>query len=190
MRGRARGSCLAAVVAAALAMDPRSAVAQRDRYRFEADSAFPAADTVRVEMREVPEMRGCFVSNFVVHDAASLAELRRYPQFKEVVVPPIGGRMLAGVRVFTDCHALNDIRAYRSQRLREIRIVLISRYGGCRAMRSEMQWFELPPLPDGWTVRFLARRLAERDLFTGMGMRSDPLRSDRGVYDAAAAARH
>jgi hypothetical protein len=159
-----RRTWLAAVIVAVMVGAAGSAGAQRDRYLFEADSAAPG-DTVRIEMTELPEMRPCFVSNSVVYDAASLTELRRFPQCKEVRIPPIEGRTLVGVHVFIDCNATYNVRAYRSALSREYRIVLSTHDGGCRGMRSGMDWLTLPPLPAGWTVRFVQRRLDDAGVF-------------------------
>lgn len=135
--------------------------AQPDRYEFSRDSAAPA-DTVRIEAERVRGMEECRVGNVVAADSASLAALRAYPRCR--AVERLDGRTLVGVDLRGDCHAVHRVDTFRSEADRELRVRVLNRSGGCRAAGHRHVWLLLPPLPAGWTVRFVERRADDAEL--------------------------
>ncbi|HEX2204031.1 MAG TPA: hypothetical protein VHG91_12060, partial [Longimicrobium sp.] len=90
----------------------------------------------------------------VVADSADLARLRVWPQCRDAPIPPLAGRTLVGLSLMGDCHAMVRFDAFRSESRRELRVRVQERYGGCRAGGYADAWLLLPPLPEGWSVRF------------------------------------
>ncbi|HEX6373240.1 MAG TPA: hypothetical protein VF006_30225 [Longimicrobium sp.] len=99
----------------------------------------------------------------VVRDSADAAEIRRFGGCDPLPFPALGRELYVHVVMTGDCHARHSVDAFRSDSRREYRILIVDRYGGCRAGRSEERWFRLPPLPDGWTVAFTERRIDDRN---------------------------
>jgi hypothetical protein len=151
---------LAAGVAAVLCAAP--AGAQPDWFnRWRPDSLELARDAVPIALAAVwtdcdpPGTR-------VVRDSADAAEIRRFNGCDPFPLPGLGRELYVRVVMMGDCHARHSVEAFRSDSRREYRILIVDRYGGCRAGRMEERWFRLPPLPRGWTVAFTERGIDDR----------------------------
>ncbi len=148
---------LAAGVAAVLCAAP--AGAQPDWYRrWQPDSLELAPDAVPIPLADVGT--DCDPpGNQVLRDSADAAEIRRFSGCDPLPFPGLGRDLYVRVVMMGDCHARHSVDAFRSNSRREYRILIVDRYGGCRAGRSEERWIRLPPLPVGWTVAFTERRI-------------------------------
>jgi hypothetical protein len=159
-RGRRLG-VLAAGAAAVLCAAP--AGAQPDWYRrWRPDSLELARDAVPIPLTVV--RTDCDPPGTqVVRDSADAAEIRRFSGCDPFPFPGLGRALYVRVVMMGDCHARHSVDAFRSDSRREYRILIVDRYGGCRAGRMEEQWIRLPPLPEGWTVAFTERRIDDRN---------------------------
>ncbi|HEX2077763.1 MAG TPA: hypothetical protein VHG08_08645 [Longimicrobium sp.] len=99
----------------------------------------------------------------VVRDGAELRAIERFPGCDASQFPALGRDLYVHVRIGGDCHARFGVEAFRSASRREYRVVMVTRYGGCRAGRFFSGWYRLPPLPEGWTVAFSRKRIDRRD---------------------------
>jgi hypothetical protein len=99
----------------------------------------------------------------VVRDSAELRTLERFRGCESSAFPALGLDLYVHVLMGGDCHARFGAEAYRSASRREYRVVMVTRFGGCRAGKMESWWVRLPPLPDGWTVAFTDRKLDRDD---------------------------
>ncbi len=157
------------LIAAAAVLCTAPVSAQPDGARWRPDSLEVAADavpllveTVRMDCRPV-HLR-------VVRDSADVEEIRRFRGCDPSAFPGLGRDLYVYLVMMGDCHARHSVEAWRSDSRREYRIVMVDRYGGCRAGRIQTQWIRLPPLPDGWTVAFTELRID--------GWNDDPWRTD------------
>lgn len=100
----------------------------------------------------------------VVRDSVDLRAIERWAGCRAPEFPALGRELYAHVVMMGDCHARFGVEAYRSESRREYRVVMVKRYGGCRAGKIESWWIRLPPLPDGWGVAFSTRRIERGDL--------------------------
>lgn len=159
-----QGGCRLGVLAAGLAgvLCAAPAGAQPDWYgRWQPDSLELARDAVPIPLAEVSA--DCDPPGTqVVRDSADAAEIRPFRGCDPFPFPGLGRELYVRVLMMGDCHARHSVDAFRSDSRREYRILMVDRYGGCRAGRSEERWFRLPPLPDGWTVAFTERRIDDR----------------------------
>jgi hypothetical protein len=148
-------------VAAVLCAAP--AGAQPDWYtRWRPDSLELATDAVPIPLEEVSA--DCDPPGTqVVRDSADAAEIRRFRGCDPFPLPGVGRELYVRLLMMGDCHARHSVDAFRSDSRREYRILIVDRYGGCRAGRIEEQWIRLPPLPQGWTVAFTERRIDDRN---------------------------
>jgi hypothetical protein len=139
------------------------AAAQPDWYnRWRPDSLGLAPDAVPIPLAAV--FTDCDPpGNQVVRDSADAEEIRRFRGCDPFPLPSVGRELYVRVLMMGDCHARHSVDAFRSESRREYRIVVVDRYGGCRAGRIEEQWFRLPPLPRGWTVAFTERGIDHPD---------------------------
>lgn len=152
---------LVAAVAAVLCAAP--AGAQPDWYnRWRPDSLELAPDAVPIRLAVV--VAECDPPGTqVVRDSADAAEIRRFRGCDPFPLPGLGRELYVRVVMMGDCHARHSVDAFRSDSRREYRILVVDRYGGCRAGRAEERWIRLPPLPEGWTVAFTERRIDDRN---------------------------
>jgi hypothetical protein len=157
-----RGGLRLALVLALTALCAAPAEAQPDWYRrWRPDSLELARDAVPIPLAEVG--KDCDPpGNQVVRDSADAAEIRHFRGCDPFPFPGLGRELYVRVGMMGDCHALHTIDAFRSDSRREYRILIVDRYGGCRAGRTEERWIRLPPLPRGWTVAFTERRIDDR----------------------------
>ena len=133
---------------------PGRATAQEQLRATEDDTLGLAADTVRLAVEHLPRPGECAIpGHAVVRNAKDLARLRVFPQCAEAPFPSLAGRTLVGLSIWGDCNAMYRVDAFRSESRRELRVRLSIRYGGCRAMRPRDEWYSLPVLPPGWSVR-------------------------------------
>ena len=160
-RGGCRLAVLAAGVAAVLCAAP--AGAQPDWYeRWRPDSLELAPDAVPIPLAAVSA--DCDPpGNQVVRDSADAAEIRPFRGCDPFPFPGVGRELYVRVVMMGDCHARHSVDAFRSDSRREYRILMVHRYGGCRAGGIEERWVRLPPLPEGWTVAFTERRIDDRN---------------------------
>ena len=149
------------IAAAVLCAVP--AGAQPDWYsRWRPDSLELAADAVPLPLETLST--DCDPpGNQVVRDSADAAEIRRFRGCDPSPFPGLGHQLYVRLSMMGDCHARHSVDAFRSDSRREYRILMVDRYGGCRAGRGEKRWIRLPPLPDGWTVAFTERRIDDRN---------------------------
>ena len=133
--------------------------AQPDWYtRWRPDSLELARDAVPIPLAAV--WTDCDPPGTqVVRDSADAAEIRRFSGCDPLPFPALGRELYVRVVMMGDCHARHSVDAFRSDSRREYRILVVDRYGGCRAGRIREQWYRLPPLPEGWTVAFTERRI-------------------------------
>ena len=152
---------LVAGVAVVLCVVP--AGAQPDWYgRWRPDSLELARDAVPIPVAAV--WTDCDPpGNQVVRDSADAAEIRRFQGCDPSPFTGLGRELYVRVVMMGDCHARHSVDAFRSDSRREYRILIVDRYGGCRAGRMEDRWIRLPPLPQGWTVAFTERRIDDRN---------------------------
>ena len=117
--------------------------------------AQPPADSVRYPMKHAEWLDECSpVGSWVLDSRASLERLRQYPQCAWLPERlDLTGRVFVGVSVSTDCNARSALVAHRSEAEKAVVVTLVSRYGGCRAMRHGYRWVEIPRPPAGYTVR-------------------------------------
>lgn len=133
--------------------------AQPDWYRrWQPDSLELAPDAVPIPLAIV-ETDCDPPGNQVVRDSADAAEIRRFRGCDPLPFPGLGRDLYVRVVMMGDCHARHSVDAFRSDSRREYRILIVDRYGGCRAGGMEERWIRLPPLPEGWTVAFTERRI-------------------------------
>lgn len=139
------------------------AVAQPDWYhRWRPDSLELAPDAVPIPLAAVPV--DCDPPGTqVVRDSADAAEIRHFHGCDPSPFPALGRELYVRVLMMGDCHARHSVDAFRSDSRREYRILVVDRYGGCRAGRIEERWFRLPPLPEDWTVAFTERGIDHPD---------------------------
>jgi hypothetical protein len=137
--------------------------AQPDWYnRWRPDSLELAPDAVPLPLATV--LADCDPPGTqVVRDSADAAELRRFSGCDPFPFPTLGRELYVRVLMMGDCHARHSVDAFRSDSRREYRILIVDRYGGCRAGRMEARWIRLPPLPRGWTVAFTERGIDDPD---------------------------
>lgn len=150
-RGRWTARLLSTVAAVVLGVAPAGAQPVDDELR--ADSLGVAADAEVVPVDSV-SMACDPLGMRVVRDSADARALERFPRCGPGAFPSVGRQLYAHVPLMGDCHATHDVQAYRSAARRELRVVVTTWYGGCRAGRFDSRWIVLPPLPDGWTVAF------------------------------------
>lgn len=157
-----RGGWRLLVVGVAAVLCAAPAGAQPDRYdRWRPDSLELARDAVPIPLAEVDA--DCDPpGNQVLRDSADAAEIRRFSGCDPLPFPGLGRDLYVRVVMMGDCHARHSVDAFRSDSRREYRILMVNRYGGCRAGRSEERWIRLPPLPQGWTVAFTKRAIDDR----------------------------
>jgi hypothetical protein len=138
------------------------AEAQPDWYnRWRPDSLGLAADAVPIAVETV--RAECDPPGTqVVRDSADAAEIRRFRGCDPFPLPDVGRDLYVRLSMMGDCHALHLVDAFRSDSRREYRILIVDRYGGCRAGRTRTQWIRLPPLPERWTLAFTERRIDDR----------------------------
>jgi hypothetical protein len=150
-----------ASVAAVLVAAPASA--QPDWFnRWRPDSLGLAGDAVPIALETV--RAECDPPGTqVVRDSADAAEIRRFRGCDPFPLPGLGRALYVRLVMMGDCHARHSVDAFRSDSRREYRILVVDRYGGCRAGRTEERWIRLPPLPDGWTVAFTKRRIDDQN---------------------------
>jgi len=148
---------------AAVVLGAAPADAQPDWYtRWRPDSLELARDAVPIRLSTL--WTDCDPpGNQVVRDSADAAEIRRFQGCDPSPFPGLGRELYVRVVMMGDCHARHSVDAFRSDSRREYRILIVDRYGGCRAGRMEEQWIRLPPLPEGWTVAFTERRIDHPD---------------------------
>jgi hypothetical protein len=160
---RSAGMRLAWWMLAAAVLCAAPADAQPDWYRrWQPDSLELARDAVPIPLAGM--WTDCDPpGNQVVRDSADAEEIRRFRGCDPVPFPALGRELYVRVLMMGDCHARHSVDAFRSDSRREYRILIVDRYGGCRAGRSEERWFRLPPLPEGWTVAFTERRIDDRN---------------------------
>lgn len=149
-----------AAAAAVLAAVP--ADAQPGDYGLEEDSLGLAADAVPLPVQRLWTECDPFGLR-VVRDSAEHRTVERFRGCEMSAFPALGRELYAHVSMGGDCHARFGVEAYRSESRREYRVVMVTRYGGCRAGKREAWWIRLSPLPDGWTVAFTDRRLDQDD---------------------------
>jgi hypothetical protein len=138
------------------------AAAQPGDYGVREDSLPVAEDAVPLSVARV--WTECNpIGLRVVRDSAELRALERFRGCGASEFPVLGRDLYVHVRLLGDCHARFGVEAYRSESRREYRIVMVKRYGGCRAGRMESWWVRLPSLPRGWTVAFTSRRIDRPD---------------------------
>jgi hypothetical protein len=161
-RGGWRRLRMLAVGVAAAVLLAVPAGAQPNWYeRWRPDSLELAADAVLLPLATV--FTDCDPpGNQVVRDSADAVEIRHFRGCHPSTFPGLGRELYIRVVMMGDCHARHSVEAWRSDSRREYRIVMVDRYGGCRAGRIETRWIRLPPLPDGWTVAFTERRIDDR----------------------------
>lgn len=147
-------------VAAVLCAAP--AGAQPDWYeRWRPDSLELAPDAVPIPLAEVSAE--CDPPGTqVVRDSADAAEIRPFRGCDPFPLPGLGRDLYVRVVMMGDCRARHSVDAFRSDSRREYRILVVDRYGGCRAGRMEERWIRLPPLPEGWIVAFTERQIDDR----------------------------
>lgn len=145
------------LVAAVLITAPAAAQPWTDD-RLREDSLGIPADTVALPAQGMWGMECDPTGLRVVRDSADFRAIERFPGCDASAFPALGGELYVHVSIGGDCHARFGARAYRSESRREYRVVMIKRYGGCRAGKLESWWIRLPPLPQGWTVGFTTLR--------------------------------
>lgn len=145
------------LVALAAVLVGTPADAQPDWYgRWRPDSLELAWDAVPIPLAAVAA--DCDPpGNQVVRDSADAAEIRHFRGCDPFPFPGLGRELYVRVVMMGDCHARHSVNAFRSDSRREYRILVVDRYGGCRAGRIEERWIRLPPLPEGWSVAFTER---------------------------------
>lgn len=143
-------------------MSALPAAAQPDWYnRWRPDSLELAPDAVPIPLAAV--QADCDPpGNQVIRDSADAALIRHFSGCDPFPLPGLGRELYVRVVMMGDCHARHSLDAFRSDSRREYRILIVDRYGGCRAGRMEERWIRLPPLPAGWTVAFTERRIDDR----------------------------
>jgi hypothetical protein len=152
-----------AAVAAAAGLTAEPAAAQPNAWeRWEADSLEVAADAQPLHAVGETGIECDPPYLQVVRDSAELALLERFRGCQASAFPALGRELYVRAVLIGDCHASHEVQAFRSESRREYRVVLITRYGGCRAGRVRHRWIRLPALPEGWTVAF-TRRTLDRD---------------------------
>jgi hypothetical protein len=141
-----------AALLALLAASPLAA--QEPLQATREDTLGLAPDTVALAIRHLPRPGECAIpGHAVVRNADDLRRLRRFPQCKEAPFPSLAGKTLVGLSIWGDCNSSYRVDAFRSESRREFRVRLRIRYGGCRAMAPRDEWYALPALPPGWSVR-------------------------------------
>lgn len=139
------------------------AAAQPGDYGLQADSLGIAADAVPLPVQRAWTVE-CGPSRLtVVRDSMDMRRFRHRAGCEPSAFPELGRDLYVHVLMGGDCHARFGVEAYRSQSRREYRVVMVTRFGGCRSGKMETGWVRLPPLPDGWTVAFTDRRLDADD---------------------------
>lgn len=160
-----RRSSVPAVIGAALAgamLMAAPAAAQPHDDGLREDSLGVAGDARPLRLERAEAMECAPLGLRVVRDTADLRAIERFRGCGPSAFPALGRDLYVHVSMMGDCHARLWAEAFRSESRREYRIVMMNRYGGCRAGRFESYWLRLPPLPDGWTVAFSSRRF-DRD---------------------------
>lgn len=135
------------------------AAGQPGDYGLEEDSLGVAHDAVRLPVERMPEMECDPIGLRVLRDTADLRSIERFRGCGPSAFPALGRDLYVHVRMAGDCRAWFGVEAFRSESRREYRVVMVNRYGGCRAGRGESWWVRLPPLPGGWRVGFTTRGL-------------------------------
>lgn len=158
-RGGWRRIWMPMAAAAALAAAP--ADAQPGDYGLRQDSLEVAADAEPLPVQRVLTECDPFGLR-VVRDSAELRDIERFHGCGASQFPALGRELYVHVQMGGDCHARFDVEAHRSDSRREYRVVMVTRYGGCRAGGFFSGWYRLPPLPEGWTVAFSRRRIDDR----------------------------
>ena len=150
-------------VAGAVMLAAVPAAAQPGGDGLQADSLGLAADAVPLPVQRAWTV-DCAPSRLaVVRDSMDVRGFRHRAGCEPAAFPELGRELYVHVLMGGDCHARFGVEAYRSESRREYRVVMVTRFGGCRSGRSESSWVRLPPLPDGWTVAFTDRRLDPDD---------------------------
>ena len=161
MAARAGGSLRWMMMVAVLAAAP--VAGQPGDYGLREDSLGVADDAVPLATERVATECDP-IGLRVVRDSAELRAIERWPDCRASEFPALGRELYAHVVMMGDCHARFGVEAYRSDSRREYRVVMVKRYGGCRAGKIESWWMRLPPLPEGWSVAFTTRRIQRGDL--------------------------
>jgi hypothetical protein len=144
---------VSASILLALAAGPLAA--QKPLQPTEPDTLGLPADTVRLPVERLEGMDGCSIpGHAVVKGRADLRRLRRFPQCAKVT-PPLDDHAVVGLSIRADCQGSHRVDAFRSARRREFRVRLRIHWGGCRGLRPRYEWFSLPALPRGWTLRVM-----------------------------------
>jgi hypothetical protein len=148
------------VAGAMLASAP--AAAQPGDYGLRADSLGLAADAVPLPVERL--WTECDPLGLrVVRDSAELRAIERFRGCEPSAFAALGLDLYVHVLMGGDCHARFGVEAYRSDSRREYRVVMVTRFGGCRAGRTASWWVRLPPLPEGWTVAFTDHKMDRDD---------------------------
>lgn len=140
------------LMAAMLLAVPAAAQPPGD-YGMEADSLGLAADAQPLQVERL--WTECDPLGLrVVRDTAELRVFAGRRGCDASAFPGLGEYLYVHVQMGSDCHARFGVEAYRSESRREYRVVMVTWPGGCRAGGFESYWIRLPPLPEGWVVRF------------------------------------
>lgn len=100
----------------------------------------------------------------LVRDSATFAELveskRFIGQCRDMQIPQIdyARHAVFGFDLFVDCNADVEFHLVRDTLLPGYLVLVDTRYGGCRSMRSYTYWLQIPALKDGESVRMEERR--------------------------------
>ena len=162
MNARTRWRRLRILAAAAALPTAVPADAQPGSYGLAADSLGVAADAVPLPVERL--WTECDpIGLRVVRDAAELRAIEHVRGCGASEFPALGLDLYVHVLMGGDCHARFGVEAFRSDSRREYRVVMVKRFGGCRAGKMESWWVRLPPLPQGWTVAFTTRSIDRGD---------------------------
>ncbi len=146
------------LIAAAAVLIVNPAKAQPGDYGLPQDSLEVAADAEPLPAQRIFTECDPFGLR-LVRDSADLRAIERFRGCDASQFPALGQDLYVRVNFGGDCHARFGVEAYRSASRREYRVVMVTRYGGCRAGGFFEGWYRLPPLPEGWTVAFSRRRI-------------------------------
>src|SRR5687768_8479245 len=161
------------ILAAAAVLAAVPADAQPGSYGLSADSLGLAGDAVPLPVERV--RTECDpIGLRVARDTAELSKVQHFRGCEASEFPALGRDLYVHVLMGGDCGAQFGVEAYRSDSRREYRVVMVARFGGCRAGRTDSWWIRLPPLPEGWTVAFTNRGLDRDDLPLDMDSRGAP----------------
>lgn len=149
----------AALAAVMIAAVPAAAQPGEDD-RWRPDSLGMAADAVPLPV-ETLELGCRAIGLRVVRDSADARAIGRYRGCDPSRFPALGRDLYVHVVMGGDCHARFEVHAFESDARREYRVLMVKRYGGCRAGGFYQRWIRLPPLPPGWTVAFTERGIDE-----------------------------